>query len=328
MQEAMRCLQMELIDSPADIKAHRVLLFMVQSKLADLQLGRHGLQVFGRSALLLNVEGDLKGQQTNPARWLPPGSLENFLKSRQVSLEARLRACGIDSIPVVRTNEGKGGKGIERAYWLDVAPLPSVDADIDEVRPWNLIEYHRSAPGEVKPSWLMRMIFRKGELRNRSWRGRALIGAILLGLVLLTAWFLTGMWGMASTDEGLTLRQLLGVSVMISAGWLTWANFYSPWIRLVDDRVVKAPQALLSLWEDSAELEMHRDSEKQQWTRFVRFSGDCPMCSGRVLLMPGKPDHKTPIVGRCSESPHSHVFSFDRARLSGVYIGPPLSGKG
>ncbi|MOA46942.1 hypothetical protein D3C78_1695210 [compost metagenome] len=93
---------------------------------------------------------------------------------------------------------------------------------------------------------------------------------------------------------------------------------------MVDERVVKAPAALLSFWEDPAELEMHRDSEKQQWTRFVRFSGDCPLCSGRVLLMPGKPEFRFPLVGRCSESPYAHVFSFDRARLSGVYLGPAL----
>lgn len=103
--------------------------------------------------------------------------------------------------------------------------------------------------------------------------------------------------------------------------WFIWANFYAPWWRLVDDRVIKAPSALLSILEDSAELEMHRDSEGQQWTRFVRFSADCPICSGRVLLMPGKPDQALPIVGRCIESPYSHVYSFDRVRLSGTYLG-------
>lgn len=320
----MRCLQAELNDSPADTKAHRILKFMVEAKLSDLEKGRSESQVFGRTALLLHVEGDLKGLTMNPATWLQPSLLERFLESRQSAILARLKEARLEIMPVIRTNEGKGGKGIERAYWLDVVPLP--EALVAESAPlWNRIGYRRTEAGEVKPSWLMRRVFRNGELKNRSWRGASLLAIVLLGITFSLICLLTGLWSMSSIDQALTLRQIGGIAFFGACAWLIWTSFYSPWLRLVDDRIVKAPTALLSLWEDSAELEMHRDSEKQQWTRFVRFSGDCPLCSGRVLLMPGKPEHRLPVVGRCSESPHAHVFSFDRARLSGVYIGPRLS---
>ncbi|MDE3736405.1 hypothetical protein PSH28_07365 [Pseudomonas resinovorans] len=324
MQDVMRCLQEELNDAPADTKAHRILQFMVQAKLAEMEKGRCEPQVFSRSALLLNVEGDLKGQTTNPTTWLPPGLLERFLESRQSALLDRLQRAGQDQMPVIRTNDGKGGKGIERAYWLDVAPLPEgIEAD-EPVRLLSRIEYRRTEAGEVKPSWLMRLVFRKGELKNRSWRGLLLLASILFGILLLGLWFLVGVWSVSSLDQGLTLRQLASTAFFVLCVWFMWGSFYAPWWRLVDDRVIKAPTALISLLEDSAELEVHRDSEGAQWTRFVRFSGDCPLCTGRVLLMPGEPDQVLPLVGRCVESPYAHVFSFDRVRMQGAFIGPPL----
>ena len=321
MQEVIRCLQDELIEVPADNKAYRILRFMVQAKLADLSKGNHEPQQFSRSALLLNVEGDRKGATLNATTWLPAGLLEQFLNSRLASLCERLRRAGLDQMPVVRVNDGKGGKGNERTFWLDMAPLQDAPTPGEQQRPWIHIEYSRTDAGSVRPSWLLRMIFRNGELKNRSWRGLLLFTGILLGLLLLGLWLLAGMWSVAVLDQTLTLRQLGNVALLGLGGWFIWANFYAPWWRLVDDRVIKAPAALLSIFEDSAELEMHRDSEGRQWTRFVRFSADCPICSGRVLLMPGKPDQALPIVGRCIESPYAHVYSFDRARLSGTYIG-------
>lgn len=325
MQEVMHCLQDELIEVPADNKAYRILRFMVQAKLADLDKGNHEPQQFSRSALLLNVEGDRRGRTLNATTWLPAGLLEQFLDARLASLCERLRRAGLDQMPVVRANDGKGGKGNERTFWLDVAPLPDALAPKEQQRPWMHIEYSRTDAGSVRPSWLLRLIFRNGELKNRSWRGLSLLVGILIGLLLLGLWLLAGVWTVAALDQTLTLRQLGNVVLLGLGSWFIWANFYAPWWRLVDDRVIKAPAALLSIFEDSAELEMHRDSEGQQWTRFVRFSGDCPICSGRVLLMLGKPDQVLPIVGRCIESPYAHVYSFDRARLSGTYIGREVS---
>ena len=35
----------------------------------------------------------------------------------------------------------------------------------------------------------------------------------------------------------------------------------------------------------------------------------------------GKPDQKAPLVGRCREAPHAHVYSFDRVTLKGFFLG-------
>ena len=60
--------------------------------------------------------------------------------------------------------------------------------------------------------------------------------------------------------------------------------------------------------------------------RFVRYFTSCPVCTATVELANGDPDFTGRIVGRCSESPHEHVFSFDRVTLTGeVLRSPPAS---
>lgn len=105
--------------------------------------------------------------------------------------------------------------------------------------------------------------------------------------------------------------------------WLVWKEVYQPWWRLLDDRVVNASHWVAAFAEDPCQLEMYRQAG-EKWIRLVRFTADCPLCGGSVELRPGKPEHRYPLVGRCLESPHYHVFSFDRSHLLGTYIGPPL----
>ncbi|MBF7731106.1 hypothetical protein [Pseudomonas sp. N040] len=321
MLEVMRCLAKELNAMPADSKAHQILKFMVESKLMALEQGREEQLFFERPKLLVAVEGKLRADALDPARWLTNGLLEQFLDSRKVSLLARLRNAGLKHRPVIGSNDSKGGKGIQRTYWLDVEAIPPDELG-EQVLDFERIEYRRTEAGEVKPSWLLRMVFSNGELKNRSGRGLSLLILVLLGMAFWGLYLLAGFWRVSGLSEPITLRQLIEIAFIALCSWFVWKNFFRPWIELVDHRVVKAPQTMLAFGEDEAEIEMHCDSAKNQWTRFVRFTGDCPLCSGRVLLMPGKPEHSLPLVGRCSESPHAHVFSFDRTRLSGVYVGP------
>lgn len=38
-------------------------------------------------------------------------------------------------------------------------------------------------------------------------------------------------------------------------------------------------------------------------------------------IQAGKPDQKQPLVGRCKEAPHAHVYSFDRMTMKGCFLG-------
>lgn len=125
-------------------------------------------------------------------------------------------------------------------------------------------------------------------------------------------------------SAAIELKQLLTLAFISGVFWIVWKQVDEPFIRLLDDRVVKAPAWVVGITEDPCELEMHRQ-DNAQWTRLVRFSAECPLCGGNVELRPGKPEHCFPLVGRCGNSPHAHVYSFDRMLLKGSYIGPPLA---
>tara|TARA_R110000868_G_scaffold142002_1_gene358975 strand:- start:1184 stop:2191 length:1008 start_codon:yes stop_codon:yes gene_type:complete len=326
VRDVYQLLAEELRKKPTSSKGHAVLLLMAEDKIKALDSGRDEALAYERATLMAHFV-DAKSRTTqSPARWLPANTLEKYLEDRMDELSSRLRAAGLTSRPVIRTDNALGGAGKQRTYWLDVEPLPAEELEDSETPELGTqIRYQRSPAGEVKPSWLFRQIFNQGELKNRSHRGYWLLACITLTMAVLAFWVLLGLFGASRSSSGITLGQLLNITLVAGGAWMIWTQLCQPWIQLVDHRVVKAPLLTIHWTEQSAELEMHRDNEGNQWTRFVRFTADCPICSGRVMLMSGKPEHRLPLVGRCVESPYSHVFSFDRALLDGGYIGP---GKG
>ena len=325
MLKVMRCLDEELRKSPApEVKAYKVIRLLLEASIAALEKGNQEPQTFDRATLLTILDPKLAASGRDPARWLSTAALEAFLDARMNSIRLRAEQMGLKHLPVIESNDGKGGAGNQRIYWLATRPIETIDGGPQAGREHRQIVYIRTDDGEVQPALFLRLIFRKGVLENRSWRGLMMFIIVFLGMGSLLLWVLASIWSLSTIDQALTLRQLASTALVVFLAWCIWRGVHQPWVELVDHRVVKAPASLLALKEDSAELEMYRDDAKRPWTRFVRFSSECPLCGGQVLLAQGKPDHLMPLVGRCGESPHAHVFSFDRARLSGGYIGPPL----
>ena len=325
MLEVMRCLDEELRMSPApDSKAYKVIRVLLDASLKALEKGNEDPQTFDRATLLALCEPKLKATGRDPARWITLRMLEVFLDGRMNSIMRRAEYMGLKHLPVIASSEEVGGAGKPRIFWLATTPLETRFGVSMVDKPCTIV-YSRTEEGEVKPTLFLRVLFRNGVLPNRSWRGGLLLTSIVLGVGFWLLWIAASIFSLSEPDQPLTLRQLVAAVVVLLMAWFMYSRLYQPWVDLVLQRVVKAPELLLSINEQPAELEMYRDDAMRPWTRFVRFSSDCPICGGRVLLADGKPDHKMPLVGRCSESPHVHVFSFDRARLSGVYVGPGVS---
>jgi hypothetical protein len=85
-----------------------------------------------------------------------------------------------------------------------------------------------------------------------------------------------------------------------------------------------APDVMVGFTELNVQLELARerpaDEEPYRVLRLVRYSAKCAVCGETVHLADGKREFPGRLVGRCSEQPREHVYSFDRH----TRIGKPL----
>ena len=312
--EVLEALKRRMDDASDDGKAWGVVRFLVSDTLAAMQRGIERVE-FDRTQIVAGCLPAHKVQGVDPKKWVPHlDTLRSVLASQSELVE-------------LLYSNPRGGRGKISAYRLQLKATSTEDVESEEeqlsagAQP---IRYTRSQQGEVSPSFLARPFLKK-ELKNRSWGGFIfLFGIVLCGALLCASVPLLFLLSMVYGSAAIELKQLLTLAFISGVFWIVWKYVDEPFIRLIDDRVVKAPAWVVGLTEDPCELEMHRQ-DNAQWTRLVRFSAECPLCDGNVELRPGKPEHRFPLVGRCSNSPHAHVYSFDRMLLKGSYIGPPLA---
>lgn len=311
MIEALQRLQHHLKENRPRGRSYEILTFM-----AEAGLNRPNCTEklrFEAKALLAGC-GTVAEQEMDPKDWVPSTTiLRRALRLAQpASSEQRLQL----------GYQPGGGRGNVSLYWLELA-TKDTSAQDPETEPSSTVVYRRSAKGSIKPSLAARLFLREGEMRNLSGRGISFLSSILAGSALWITMLGIMLLALSLREGPITMGSLITLCLTLMGFIFIWREIYSPWFRVIDDCVVKAPQWVSAFKEVSCELEMFRH-EDYRWTRLVRFSADCPICGSNIELQPGKPDQKLPLVGRCIESPHAHVYSFDRMTLRGTYLGPPM----
>lgn len=294
-------------------KAYDIVAYMVEATLKQLSENGSELVPFNRDNFVASCHACKDPSLVDASKWVPKAAALNAALSRlQNDLNAEQR--------IVLHEKVSHGRGNTNQYWLALAePSSALHAspiDLD-------IRYNHSEKGEIRPAFLLRWFFSDGELRNRSRKGKVFIFGTLTLCVGWIVLFALSVLTMYVSKEPLTIGHI--TKLLVSGGAFYWVMrlFYEPWWQLLDDRVILAPDATTALSEDPCQLEMYRHGD-EKWIRFVRFTADCPLCGAGILLAKGQPDQRLPLVGRCLESPHYHVFSFDRTSQAGTYIGPPL----
>lgn len=289
---------------------------MVDATLKQLTMGSSAPITFNKDNFVAACHESHDPGQVDASKWVPKSqALNGALQRLQVNLGTSER--------VVLHEQVGGGRGNTNQYWLALEEKNTEQAS-GKQPPLDLdIHYRQTAKGEVKPFFWLRWIFREGELRNRSPKGIFFLSTLFLLSVAWILLFAVGVLDAYLSNEPLTLGNLTRLAVCVLSYYFVWRLVYHPWWQLIDHRVVLAPNGTAAITEDPCQLEMYRHGT-EKWIRLVRFTADCPLCGGGIELARGKPDQRQPLVGRCQESPHSHVFSFDRALQIGTYIGPPL----
>ena len=238
--------------------------------------------------------------------------------------------------PTIVSSASGGGSKNKTLIWMDIEAIDSADEgneqtdgstvlDSDDEDPEDLssITYERKATSDVKPSLFTRLFFKQGELKMMSFKGIVLMLLLLLSFFLdiLIAIYAVFVVMLMNEIPNLKLWQAFLYAILIPVAYLNWRYFFMPLYMLPYHRVIKAPMFFANMNVVNADIEMYWDKDKLNVARVTEFTATCPICSGVIELANGKPDQKQPLVGRCREAPHAHVYSFDRMSMKGCFLG-------
>ncbi|MGM8885629.1 hypothetical protein ACS8FD_06775 [Psychrobacter sp. 1U2] len=242
--------------------------------------------------------------------------------------------------PIIVTSASGGGSKNKTLLWMDIQTIESkrseqeqidklttveADGDIEEAEDLSTITYERKATSDVKPSLFTKLFFNQGELKILSVKGIFLMLLLMAVFVFDVLIAIYAFLVLLLLDDlpTVSLWQAILFSAMIPFAYISWRYFFMPLYLLPYHRVIKAPMFFANVNVDNADIEMYRDKNRLNVARVTEFTATCPICSGTIILAQGKPDQRPPLVGRCKEAPHAHVYSFDRMTMKGCFLGVP-----
>lgn len=282
----------------------------------DLKISSTSLQV--------EVDGALTEKSPGSALAAPWKQLnERILLEREQGIQEFFAQHGFDQYLWPVKDKSLGGAGNPSMYYLETRVISTPrEPEITGVTT-KTGEGIRYIP-ELTPSpawWLKKLLERGYALQG--WRRWLLIGFGLTNIILV-GFLLIFTYILFVYSSNLTFQKALswGVSAALFI-WISY-SFISPLIKLLNWRIIKAPDFLVSLNEDNVLIELVRNSpvlgESFKVIRLVRYAGTCPICTGKVEILEGKNEFPNRFVGRCQESPAEHVYSFDRITLHGKLL--------
>ena len=263
--------------------------------------------------------------------------LDRFIKSQPDCIQA------FDSIgymPIVIASSSGGGAKNRALLWMDIQSIRSANVEQDDIEEGSLskldenddddedlssVTYERKVASDIKPSLFTRIFFKQGELKVLSARGLFLMLLLILSFIvdIFIGVFAFFVILLMNEIPNLKLWQAMLYAIFVPVAYLNWRYFFMPLYSLPVRRVIKAPMFFANINVVNADIEMYRGKDKLNIARITEFTATCPICSGVIELANGKPDQKQPLVGRCREAPHAHVYSFDRMTMQGYFLGVP-----
>lgn len=317
LREAAECLRRYLLTHGKTNQLHDILRYLAEQTLVRLREGKpphfnyHTLQsaVVGRS-------------NKDPSAWFSP-HWKNLTGEFKTGAGEGLKAFAINEgfsvYPDFDKRESEGGAGNQALVFLVARPIEA-DAETASRKlrlPHRDVDY---IPVEtIALAGWAKLLFDKNYVAE-GWRKWLLISPALIWVLLLCLTGATLLYFLLQPNRPLATADL---AVVIGAGLAAW--FF--WLRLrylvrwVDDQIVMASESMLGFWEHGVCLELYRPQTGQQRrARIVKYAAQCPSCGAQILLDHGEPDFPRRLVGRCRNSPREHVFSFDKATLSGYRL--------
>lgn len=244
---------------------------------------------------------------------------ERTLVDREQGLQAYFSQQGLRHYLWPVKDKSTGGAGNPSMYYFEVREISS-DENLGTATSLSSTTGINYIPEVTpQPAWWVKWLLEEG-YSLQGWRRWLLIGYGLTGF-LIVALFIMMAWLVLAFSKNLTFQT--AVTTLLTTSLVVWIGYslMSPLVRLLDWRIIKAPEALVSFREHNVLMELVKEPEANtKRIRLVRYAGTCPICSGKVEILDGKKEFPNRFVGRCEESPAEHVFSFDRVTLKGELL--------
>lgn len=310
-------------------KSRRALAVLASMTVAELEASRSPpvSEVEQLSNNYFDRYGGSRGDRA-AGRWLRRSEIERWWQSRESSIEQWFRAAGSPWIPAITVADGGGrGNSTEYSFRFDEMPefrdesadqplWPTSDAGLTDI---DVVAYTRES---AEPAFWLRWLL-KHPFPTRSWRGIVLIAC--LGVVMVTTLLLCYTLAFVLlTRRSISLQLVTSIAFCAGMAAVVWWSARSLW-ELPFERITIAPDLILSLNQIYAQLRLTRDKDgktSRGWLSLVRYSSTCPICSGTIEIRAGKAAYPGRLVGRCSENPREHVYSFDAVTLTGRLLVP------
>ena len=251
--------------------------------------------------------------------------MERWWESRESHLRQVCCDKSCQYIPALKVVMG-GGRNVPTQFSFAFLPLDPAEPDssASEIGPAAASADATSVAyriDPVKPALWMRLLVGRRPFLMQSWRGFVLLGSTLINFALIALiWF--AIYASWSSSRPITTADLATAALALVITGGLWA-LTKPVRQLPEHRVTLAGVTFVALSELHGQLRtMPKDGRKGSGRMFslVRHWGVCPVCSGDVDLDWGGAAFPDRLIGRCSDAPLEHVFSFDPVRL----IGEPL----
>lgn len=337
--DVFSCFRKQLLTIQRDTAAYDQLMTLVDYTLQHLDNNPNCDEIitFSRKQLLIALHEQGKYlDKYDASTFINPKKINPLLEQAVFSNHRPVESfIDIGYIPIFKYTGTEGGRGIPAKIHLDIEKINLTDIDnsfdIEDESEISQdifsIQYQRKISTMIKPSLFTRLFFKDGELKMYSFKGFSFLLLIIFSFLLEIISLIYSIFIFISIKESsiLSLQSILLV-ILIAFSYINWFHFFKPLNDLITHRIIKAPMFLINIDVDNAEIEFFREkyTKKNQLynvARLTEITATCPICTAPIILAHGKPDQKVPLVGRCTEAPHAHVYSFDRITMKGYFLG-------
>jgi hypothetical protein len=224
----------------------------------------------------------------------------------------------LEHYPIFSLAEEGGGSGNVTKYRIEHCPV-SQDKALDKS---SLREGYISYTSERSDTNNPIIRFVDG-LTAKGLKLHLMFGTMMAGIVTGLLVLLGGLYLLTNqtTTFGL-INTAFDIALIIGAIYMC----FSPIYFCITNRIIIAPTMLSPLDHFSTQLEyspteeIRKNGSPIRQFRIVSYVGECLICGGRVDVEKGKGAMSGRLVGKCSNSPVEHQYSFDHKTRVGRLI--------